>query len=567
MLRSLYAPASSQETATIEISMTRADIVVKAGENCSTYVRVTIQGTNDTVVLNHSGEPAGVGVSLKPNSGALESGGSFDSVLEVSSSNYAQEGNYSIVISALGLQSRVSNFTILNVTITTSIDLAATSLVVAPPSPKENGEAEFYASVMNRGYEDVSSIQTRFILDTQILENRTIDLLPSGQSTSVVVEWSPVTKGYHNLTFVVDPDNLVKETTKGNNVKTLMFEAQAQTFSVTVQIEGLERGKASLYVNDACRFTGSGVWSDTFEVGTTVTIRLDEDVTVTEDTMYHTDEYYWPDISGTTAFSVHYYPKFHLTIDSYPQGAVHIPGSGWYIKNTCVSLSAPRSTDVNGNVQLHFDYWSVGSKDVVAETLTYTVQGPAHLTAFYAYFYRISLRSEYGELLIRQGACDEFWCRNGTTMQWEISEKEVPALGLWGVMGFKLHPNATSDSVVVLAPVVIFLEWKIDWSTSIAALVLIVLGIAGTIYAAGSWIYKRSGGLRGRRKEARESKQNAAPRPHKKSVANSTFLLIHAYPRMIMSCRLAKACFSASLALLRGRLASRSMSCSPRGRE
>ena len=492
VLRSPYAPVSSQENATIDISITRPDIVVKAGENCSTYVRVTIRGANDTVVLSHSGEPPGVGISLTPNSRALESGGSFDSVLEVSSSNYAQEGNYSIVISAFGLQSSVSNFTILNVTITTSIDLAATSLVVAPPSPKENGEAEFYASVMNRGYGDVSSIQTRFILDTQILENRTIDLLPSGQSASVVVEWSPVTKGYHNLTFVVDPDNLIKETTRENNVKMLVFEAQAQTFSVTVQIEGLEQGKASLYVNDAWRFTGSGVWSDTFEVGTTVTIRLDEDVTVAEDTLYHTDEDYWPGISGTTAFSVHYYPKFHLTIDSYPQGAVRIPGSGWYSKGTCVLLSAPQKSNVDSNVQLRFDYWSLGSTQIVAETLTYTVEGAAHLTAFYAYFYKVSLGSEYGEfrVLVRQGVCQEFWCSNGAILQWEISDKDVAAPGVQGVLGFRLRPNATSGSFTVATPVTIFLEWKTDWVTSTVGF-LLRIGIIGILVAICNWVYGR----------------------------------------------------------------------------
>jgi subtilase family serine protease len=57
-------------------------------------------------------------------------------------------------------------------------------------------------------YRPVYNIQTRFILDTQIPENETIDLIPAGQSVSVSVEWSPVTKGQHNLTFVVDPDDL-----------------------------------------------------------------------------------------------------------------------------------------------------------------------------------------------------------------------------------------------------------------------------------------------------------------------------------------------------------------------
>lgn len=477
-----------------------AQIVVKAGDKGTTYVSVTIKDANDTVILSHSGEPQGVNVSLSPINATLESGGSFDSVAEVSTNLYTQEGNYSIIISASGLSSHLNATVLLNMTIITSTNLVVTSLVISPSSPQENGEAEFLASVANRGYSTIYNIETQFILDTEILVTRFIDSIPAGQNASVSASWYNVTKGDHALAFIIDPEGLISMTSREDSTRTIDFGVEAQTFSVTVQIEGLDQGSTCVYVNDICQFSGSGFWSSEFDVGAIVSIRLDKDVTVSKDTMYHTDEYLWPQIHGTTTFSVHYRPMFHLDVDSQPADIVHVAGSGWYANGTSITLAAPWGEDIRSTVQLRFDHWSVGSQQISSSLMPYIVNSPAHVTACYDYFYKISLQSEYGELRIEPGICDQnVWCRNGTRLEWGLSDREVPAEGVWGTLEFKLHPNATSGNLIVTAPVVISVDWKFDWFSSVVGLI-ITLGTPSIIIAA-------VGGILWNRRKRR----NAAP--------------------------------------------------------
>jgi len=51
--------------------------------------------------------------------------------------------------------------------------------------------------------------------------------------------------------------------------------------------------------------------------------------------------------------------KYYLTVRTNPIGITTIPGEGWYIKDTNVTLTAPTNVPVSADTQYRFDYWDV----------------------------------------------------------------------------------------------------------------------------------------------------------------------------------------------------------------
>jgi hypothetical protein len=418
-------------------------------------------------------------------------GSAFDSAVEISSSNYANPGNYSVVIRAFALHTNLNASAVLNIAITTSVDLVASSLFLSPSSPMEGRMAEFHATVLNLSPIPVIDVQTRFILNSTAFSNRTIDSIQPGENITVSARWDNVSRGTQNLTFVIDPDNRIAEASKFNNVRNVTFRTEAGTFSVSVQIEGLGQGAASLYVNGTEQLSVSGTWSRDFEVGKAVTITLAENVTAGKNVVYTTDEYYWPGINSTTAFVVHYYPIFYVTVSSAPTGLVSF--GGWRRKGANMELTAPQKEDITGSTQLRFDHWLIGTNQISSLLWSPTVNGPLNITAIYVYFFRVGLSSQFDvgfTVNTILGYCDEYWCRNGTQATWNLSVNELNAPGIEGQFRLKYIANATFGKITVTGPTTIPIEWRRDNLSEILG-VVVQLGIPAMLVSLIVYLVNR----------------------------------------------------------------------------
>lgn len=496
---SIPSAAADSEPEAIDLRLSTSFVSMKAGDSYTAGIEVGIQNTNDTILLTYSNatESGGVALHIMPSIVTLSSNQSASCIVQIVSSVQAAEGNHSFVISAIGKTTQTANSTDLIVAITTPTDLVASSLWLYPTSPQEGENADFYASVINAGPRPVEDVQIAFLLDGSSFKNATIPSIAKSQNMTVSVQWDEVAKGNHTLSFIVDPNKLIPEVSRANNVLQLEFVVQAAYFFVTVIINGLEQGNTSVYVNGRLQSSTASTWSGTFEIGQEARITLDSNVTTSPGVMYATDEYSWPGIRSSTTISVHYHPSYYVSAKSSPDNLVPVMGTGWYRKATQIPLTAPLKQDLNPGVELRFSQWSVGSQQLSAlNSIPFTVNEPVNLTASYAYFYKVSIvqisyLGELAPLEISNGECDEYWCKAGTQLTWRLAQDMGQVIGPLGVQVF-LKPNGTADTITVTSPVRICLDWRVDYTTTILQFFTNTLTIpALVVWAVITYLFKR----------------------------------------------------------------------------
>jgi len=496
---SIPPAAADSEPEAIDLRLSTPFVSMKAGDSYTAGIEVGIQNTSDTILLTYSNatESGGVALHIIPNIVTLSSNQTANCIVQIVSSVQAGEGNYSFVISAIGKTTQTANSTDLIVAITTPTDLVASSLWLYPTSPQEGGNADFYASVLNAGPRPVEDVQMEFLLDGNSFKNTTIHSIAKNQNMTVSAQWDEIAKGNHTLSFIVDPNELIPEVTRANNVLQLEFVVQAAYFFVTVIINGLEQGNTSVYVNGRLQASTASTWSGTFEIGQEARITLDSNVTTSPGVMYATDEYSWPGMRSSATISVHYYPSYYVSVESSPDNLVPVMGTGWYREATQISLTAPLKQDLNPGVELRFSQWSVGSKQLsTLNSIPFTVNEPVNLTANYAYFYKVSIvqisyLGELAPLEISNGECDEYWCKAGTQLTWRLTQDMGQRIGPLGVQEF-LKPNRTTDTITVTGPVRISLGWEVDYTTTVVQFLTTTLTLpALVVWAVLTYLFKR----------------------------------------------------------------------------
>ncbi|WBF08748.1 cobaltochelatase subunit CobN [Methanothermobacter thermautotrophicus] len=73
------------------------------------------------------------------------------------------------------------------------------------------------ALVGNAGNQDTSGVRVDFVDNGVRVGSYTIPLLRSGETTTVVFNWTPMTVGSHTLQLIIDPENHIQETNETNN--------------------------------------------------------------------------------------------------------------------------------------------------------------------------------------------------------------------------------------------------------------------------------------------------------------------------------------------------------------
>jgi PKD repeat protein len=96
------------------------------------------------------------------------------------------------------------------------VDLCAEYISMVPSYPMMGDCATFSANVRNLGEAAVSQVRVQFLVDNQPLESIVVAQLNPGASKTLSVKWH-AKRGFHNVSAVVDPLELVTESDEGNN--------------------------------------------------------------------------------------------------------------------------------------------------------------------------------------------------------------------------------------------------------------------------------------------------------------------------------------------------------------
>ena len=72
-------------------------------------------------------------------------------------------------------------------------------------------------TVENLGAGSVSDLEVMARADGSLISTQTISLTP-GESVDVQWTWTPSTEGLVDLSFHIDPNDLVEESSEGNNL-------------------------------------------------------------------------------------------------------------------------------------------------------------------------------------------------------------------------------------------------------------------------------------------------------------------------------------------------------------
>jgi parallel beta-helix repeat protein len=122
-------------------------------------------------------------------------------------------GNYTIVVT-------VTDYTFwenieigLVVTQETGVDLTLShnDISFSPPDLIENQNVSITTIIHNVGTENANNILVAFYDDDEPIGNRTIDLVPAGDSEDTTISWNATPWGWHTIKVMIDPENTTGE--------------------------------------------------------------------------------------------------------------------------------------------------------------------------------------------------------------------------------------------------------------------------------------------------------------------------------------------------------------------
>ena len=119
----------------------------------------------------------------------------------------------------------------------------APDVTINPPIPQIGDPVQIGVTVENLGAGSVSDLEVMARADGSLISTQTISLSP-GDSVDVQWNWTPSTEGLVDLSFHLDPNDLVEESNEGNNLLTHTMIISAPGVRVTSDEPFMTLGEA-----------------------------------------------------------------------------------------------------------------------------------------------------------------------------------------------------------------------------------------------------------------------------------------------------------------------------------
>ena len=125
-------------------------------------------------------------------------------------------------------------FTTLNILNMPDLAISSNSIVLTPSAPKEGDAISIAVTVQNNGEQEASNVAVRVLEGATVVGTAVIPVVNSNsQATATIIYLAGGQTGVHQISVIVDPDNLIAEQSKTNNSAVKSFNVQNANLSVS----------------------------------------------------------------------------------------------------------------------------------------------------------------------------------------------------------------------------------------------------------------------------------------------------------------------------------------------
>lgn len=187
-----------------------------------------------------------------------------------------------------------------------------------------------------------------------------------------------------------------------------------------------------------------------------------------------------------------YITQYFLSVST-PHGDA-AKDSGWYSRDSSISLSTPETAEISQGTRDTFDAWTISGSRIKDSTVSIDLESPLKATAEYCREYYLELVSAYGR------PSGGGWYEQGTSAKIQV-ENELPLPGLIGALGGKrvfagwTGGTVASGNIAYVqmdSPKTVIANWREDNSIPYMVIIFLVLAILAAAFlllrreAAGS---------------------------------------------------------------------------------
>jgi subtilase family serine protease len=127
-------------------------------------------------------------------------------------------------------------FITLNILSLPDLAISTNSITFSPAFPKENDTVTIIATIRNEGEQSVQDVVVNAFEGSTLIGTQTIAMIPGLMATSATFTYNTTGKqGTHEITVIIDPENIVTEQNRSNNRASRSFGVQNANLWVTEQ--------------------------------------------------------------------------------------------------------------------------------------------------------------------------------------------------------------------------------------------------------------------------------------------------------------------------------------------
>ncbi len=196
-----------------------AEVLAYLGRSASNY---TETGTDGTVRIPLFSEF--INASSMPNSQVVG-----DYLLNISYQNasgvwfYAEAGVSFLPYPEMGIQSQEVDVVVEGLYLDLP-DLVVQSIVTDPPTIYVNDTVTITAEIQDIGLTGSRNVFVEFYDGSTGIGNRTITSIGAGETVDLSIQWQAVPAGIHTITVKVDPNGVIIESHKTNNIRSIQVQ-------------------------------------------------------------------------------------------------------------------------------------------------------------------------------------------------------------------------------------------------------------------------------------------------------------------------------------------------------
>lgn len=347
------------------------------------------------------------------------------------------------------------------------VDLAITG-VNAQPSvvTLPNTTVTITAQISNLGTQNVTNVQVQMKLDGTIYGNNQVSVR-AADSTQTIFRWVS-TVGSHVFQITIDPNNLVNDTNRANNVATFTLNV-GPTLTINVLLNATSRNNFWVSINGVKYNVTSGQLQTKVPLGN-VKVEVQAYVNVSRGIRQEFSG--WSDgslanprqitVTQDTTLHASYVTEYLLSISS--NGGSATP-SGWHLPHTRVDVAVTNPSIVRPNeVRLSFNGWT-GDMTSASPSLEVNMTQPVFLTANWTTQYYVTIVTPVGS------SVGSGWYDAGQIVTVGVKSSIIQTgkgerFLLTGWNSSILGKNPTSQ-IAVRAPVVLLATWDTQYELNV----------------------------------------------------------------------------------------------------